>query len=131
MSYFSYIHCYFIIEHDNRYSILYEFQIRKISNDLHLVPIIPLCSTRAVWKKNGVTVAGFTNGTASSSLSGLARPTQLFVDAVGNMHIVDLINNRILYWPMNSAEGHIVAGTGYAGSDPNELNAPFCFAGDH
>lgn len=76
-------------------------------------------------------MAGFANGTQSSSLSGLAYPTQLFVDAIGNMHIADWLQNRILYWPVNSAEGRIVIGTGYGGSKPNELHSANSFAGDY
>ena len=77
-------------------------------------------------------MAGFANGTPSASLFGLHYPIDLLVDGIGNMHIVDYFNNRILYWPVNSAEGRIVAGTNESGSDANQLNLPRAIAGnDH
>lgn len=69
-------------------------------------------------------MAGFANGTYSRSLHGLSYPSDLFVDDTGNMYIVDSWNSRILYWPVNSAEGRIVAGTNKSGWQANQLNSP-------
>ena len=69
-------------------------------------------------------MAGFHNETFSTSLARLSRPTDIFVDAIGNMHIVDSNNGRILYWPVNSLEGRIVVGTNESGSAANQLNWP-------
>ena len=76
-------------------------------------------------------MAGFADGTPSRSLAGLRAPNDLFVDDIGNMHIVDSSNSRILYWPMNSGEGSIVAGTGEYGSEANELNWPTYLTGSN
>lgn len=95
---------------------------------MSLVPNTQLCSARAKWKSEGVTVAGFNDGTVSTSLAGLFHPHDLLVDAVGNMHITDSLNNRILYWPKNSTEGWIVAGTDEFGSEANQLYSPTAFA---
>ena len=93
----------------------------------YLAPITKLCSANATWKKEAITVAGFADGTQSKSLAGLHFPFDLFIDDIGNMHIVDVYNHRILYWPVNSVEGHIVAGTGEPGSKANQLYEPSYF----
>lgn len=67
------------------------------------------------------------DGTSSSSTDGLYDPNDLLVDSDGNMHILDTGNNRILYWPVNSNQGHIVAGNGAAKSASEMINAPRCF----
>ena len=72
-------------------------------------------------------MAGFAEGTTSASLAGLRTPSDLFVDEIGNMHIADSSNSRILYWPINSREGRIVAGTGHYGSEANQLGWPTSF----
>lgn len=106
------------------------FSRENIKCDSHLVPIIQFCPGNATWKKQGVTVAGFSNGTSSSSLAGLLISTDLQVDAVGNLLIADFGNHRILYWPKNSVQGHIIAGTGNRGGMNNQLNGPITFRGN-
>lgn len=69
-------------------------------------------------------MAGFGNGTSATLFADLNFPMDLFVDGIGNMHIADSNNHRILYWPVNSAEGRIVAGTGEPGSEVNQLFWP-------
>ncbi|CAF4375026.1 unnamed protein product [Rotaria socialis] len=88
------------------------------------VPSIPLCSINATWKREGVTVAGFFNSTADSSLSGLYYPEEIVVDPVGNLYILDFLNRRILYWPTNSTEGRSIAGTRVSDAEPNQLRSP-------
>jgi hypothetical protein len=65
-------------------------------------------------------VAGFRNSTSAN----LNNPFDLVVDDVGNMLIADSYNHRILYWPVNSAEGRMVAGTGIPGSGADQLRMP-------
>ncbi|CAF0850861.1 unnamed protein product [Adineta ricciae] len=92
------------------------------------VPLISLCSANATWNNKAVTVAGFTNETYSEPLATLYSPNDLFIDSIGNMHILDSLNYRILYWPNNSTEGRIVAGTGEPGSDADQLFYAVSFA---
>ena len=75
-------------------------------------------------------VAGFANGTTTPSLVGFNLPSELLVDAIGNMFIADALNYRILYWPLNAAEGHIVAGNGSFGSSANQFDVVLGFTGD-
>lgn len=71
-----------------------------------------------------MTVAGFANGSSSTSLAGLNQPYDFFIDDIGNMYILDTINYRILYWPKNSTEGRIVIDTGVPDLAANQLNLP-------
>ena len=75
------------------------------------VSVVPLCSRRAKWSNEAVTVAGFSNGTSSTSLAGLNYPSDLFIDSIGNMYIADFMNNRIVCWPVNARSGVLVANT--------------------
>ena len=61
---------------------------------------------------NGATVAGFGNGTSSTSPNGLTSPIHVIVDDEENLYISNLGNNRILYWPRNTLSGIVVAGFG-------------------
>jgi hypothetical protein len=78
-----------------------------------------------------VTVAGFSDDTSSTSFARLNNPYDFFVDGIGNMHIADSNNHRILYWPVNSAEGRIVAGTGEPGSEANQLFSPIALTSNN
>lgn len=69
-------------------------------------------------------MAGFRNSTSAASSAYLNNPFDLVVDDAGNMLIADSYNHRILYWPVNSAEGHMVAGTGTPGSEADQLRLP-------
>ena len=62
--------------------------------------------------RNGATVAGFGNGTSSTSPNGLTSPIHVIVDDEENLYISNLGNNRILYWPRNALSGVVVAGFG-------------------
>lgn len=60
----------------------------------------------------GSTVAGQSSGVLGSALNQLSYPSDLAVDASGNLYIVDGGNNRVVYWPNGASSGTIVAGTG-------------------
>ena len=62
--------------------------------------------------RNGATVAGFGNGTSSTSPNGLTSPIHVIVDDEENLYISNLGNNRILYWARNALSGVVVAGFG-------------------
>ena len=61
---------------------------------------------------NGTTVAGFGNGTSSTSLYGLNQPIHVIVDDEENLYISNPGSARILYWPRNALSGIVVAGFG-------------------
>ena len=61
---------------------------------------------------NGTTVAGFGNGTSSTSLFGLLHPSHVIVDDEENLYITNYDNDRILYWPRNALSGIVAAGFG-------------------
>jgi hypothetical protein len=84
----------------------------------------------ASWNRQGLTVAGFADGISSASLDGLYSPYDLLVDAAGNLHILDAGNNRIVYWPVNSIQGHVVAGNGAPGAGTCMIDGPSLFTGD-
>jgi hypothetical protein len=60
----------------------------------------------------GTTIAGQSNGTASSALNYLDYPSDLDVDSNGNIYVVDSYNHRVVLWPNGSSSGTIVAGNG-------------------
>ena len=62
--------------------------------------------------RNGTTVAGFGNGTSSTSPNGLNVPVHVIVDDEGNLYITNLGNCQILYWPRNALSGVVVGGFG-------------------
>ena len=61
---------------------------------------------------NGMTVAGFGNGTSSTSLYGLNQAAHVIVDDEENLYIADALNRRVLSWPRNALSGVIVGGFG-------------------
>ena len=61
---------------------------------------------------NGTTVAGFGNGTSSTSLYGLASPVHVIVDDEENLYISNHGGHRVLSWPRNALSGVVVAGFG-------------------
>ena len=63
----------------------------------------------------------------STDMTMLSNAQDLFVDNYGNLFVSDMNNHRVMRFPWNSTSGTsgvIVAGTGFAGSDPDQLNAP-------
>ena len=61
---------------------------------------------------SGTTVAGFGNGTSSTSANGLIQPIHVIVDDEENLHITDHGNHRVLSWSRNALSGVVVAGFG-------------------
>ena len=61
---------------------------------------------------NGTTVAGFGNGTSSTSLYGLASPVHVIVDDEENLYISNHGGHRVLSWPHSALSGVVVAGFG-------------------
>ena len=61
---------------------------------------------------NGTTVAGFGNGTSSTSLYGLASPSHVIVDDEENLYISNHGGHRVLSWPHSALSGVVVAGFG-------------------
>lgn len=89
----------------------------------------PLCAATAVWKREGVTVAGSPAGVSSSSTTGLNGPNDMLIDGMKNIFIADSLNNRIMCWLNNATEGRLVAGTGFLGSWNNTFGYPAAVEG--
>lgn len=67
------------------------------------------------WLQNsasGTTVAGQANAVGGSGLNYLNYPSDIALDANGNMYILDGGNSRVLYWPVGASAGVLVAGNG-------------------
>ena len=71
----------------------------------------------------GTTVAGVT-GSAGSGTTQLYRPTDVVVDAAGNIYIADFGNARIQKWAPGATAGTTVAGGHGAGSGVTQLSSP-------
>ena len=103
-------------------------------NSILAVGTVRLCAANAAWNATGVTVAGQTNGTPSSSLGGLRFPSDLYVYGNGTLLIADYGNDRIVRWQSSSTSGTLAAGTGAYGSwgtllaRPTALTGEFCRA---
>ena len=81
------------------------------------------------WSKDffdPVTVAGIPAKRGNSTdMTMLSNAQDLFVDNYGNLFVSDINNHRVMRFPWNSISGTngvMVAGTGFAGSDPDQLN---------
>ncbi|CAF4232624.1 unnamed protein product, partial [Rotaria magnacalcarata] len=61
---------------------------------------------------SGTTVAGQSNAATGSALNFLNYPTDIALDASGNMYILDGGNNRVVYWAVGASVGVLIAGTG-------------------
>ncbi|CAF2070980.1 unnamed protein product [Rotaria magnacalcarata] len=79
---------------------------------------------------SGTTVAGQSNAATGSALNFLNYPTDIALDASGNMYILDGGNNRVVYWAVGASVGVLIAGTGVAGSANNQFNQPLGLARD-
>ncbi|CAF1271015.1 unnamed protein product [Adineta steineri] len=78
----------------------------------------------------GVTVAGQSNASTGITLKYLSYPSDLALDAKGNLFIVDGGNHRVVHWTMNATSATLVAGNGSAGSGNNQLSSPIGLAID-
>lgn len=95
------------------------------TNEWNLIPTSgQLCVENAIWSLQGVTVAGFQNGTSSTSLNGLNFPYDIYVYDNGTVLVADTMNNRITKWNPNATVGILMAGTGAYGSWMNLLARP-------
>jgi hypothetical protein len=82
-----------------------------------------LTCSQPKWSKNGITVAGITGQIGSSSFL-LHGPAGLFIDALGNLYVADLYNDRIQLFVKGSKTAITVAGTGGVGISNNQLRYP-------
>ena len=73
---------------------------------------------------NGTTVAGSANGESGSTLSMLAYPVAVVVDANQYMFIVDESNYRILRWRVGATSGELIADNYGAGAVSDQLVNP-------
>ena len=60
---------------------------------------------------NGITIAGQANGTGGTTSTALRFPGYIHVDSSGDLYIPDTNNQRIQWWPQNTASGSTIAGT--------------------
>ena len=78
---------------------------------------------------SGITVAG--TGVNGSGLMQLQKPNSVAVDTSGRVYIADRYNHRIVRWAPNATVGVcVVACTGVAGQQANQLNQPISVAFD-
>lgn len=76
------------------------------------------------WEKNGVTIAGIT-GISDSTSDKLNEPWNIFVDSKSNiLYIADSQNHRVQQWLPWATSGITIAGTGVSGSTSTLLNTP-------
>jgi len=98
--------------------------------------------TKIVWKRDtttlridkystksvgyGITIAGNKAGNSGSDSMHLDYPTDVCVDAAGNVYVPDFLNNRVQKWAPGAKYGVTVAGSkaGTSGSDSAHLDGP-------
>lgn len=59
----------------------------------------------------GITVAGLSNGTITSTSYGLKNASCVLLDSNQNFYIVDTENSRVQFWKNGASFGQTVAGT--------------------
>lgn len=68
---------------------------------------------------------GTLNGVSGSSSGRLDRPTDVTLDPMGNMYIVDYNNHRVQFFEFGQSNGTTIAGiTGTPGNTSNLLSLP-------
>lgn len=71
-------------------------------------------------------VAGNMNGTAGTSSTSLASPTDITFDPMGNMYVADRNNHRIQFFSVGGMNGTTIAGmTQVSGRNATRLNTPW------
>ncbi|CAF3765602.1 unnamed protein product [Rotaria sordida] len=74
-------------------------------------------------------VAGDSNGAAADGLNRLNSPRGVIWDPNGNIIVADTGNRRVILFPPGQTDGtkngRIIAGTGVAGNNNNQLNNPY------
>jgi sugar lactone lactonase YvrE len=74
--------------------------------------------------QNGVTVGGYSNGTAGNASNALSSPYGIAVGNDSSLFVAEYGNARVTRLPVGSLNGTVVAGTGIIGSASNQLNNP-------
>ena len=80
-----------------------------------------MCALNATWKIDAITIAGLSNDSNLFSRVNLNHPNDILLTTDGSLFIADSENHRIVYWPTNVTDGHVVIGTGVFGSWANLL----------
>lgn len=80
-------------------------------------------SPYASWNRNGITVAGWANGTGGSSLSQLSRPFGLSITTNDVLYISDTENHRIIVLLLNENEEKFIIGP-ISDSDVSQFRYP-------
>jgi len=78
--------------------------------------------TRNGYNQDGITVAG--GHGSGSAPNQFYNPSDVYVDAAGNVYVSDTYNNRIQKWAPGATEGVTVAGGNGQGDAPNQLAYP-------
>ncbi len=79
-----------------------------------------------------VLVTGSTDGSNGTSSTRLSFPTDVSLDPMGNMYVVDRFNHRIQFFPAGESSGTTIAGhTGINGNNSTLLNFPISLALDN
>jgi len=103
----------------------YGFQFDAVSNSL----FITNAGTHTVvqWKigaYNSTSIVGI-SGSSGQSATLLQHPTDVIVDPMGNIYVVDMLNHRIQFFLSGQSNGQTIAGiTGFAYSNASCLNLP-------
>ena len=81
-------------------------------------------SSQASWDQNGITIAGWANGTDGSSLSQLNLPLAISISRNDVLYVSDKDNHRIVVVHLNSITDPFIIGSG-PGTGPSEFNLPY------
>jgi hypothetical protein len=77
-------------------------------------------------------VAGSDNGTSGITSTLFDSPTDLTLDPMGNLYVVDRLNHRIQFFLSGQSNGTTIAGiSGQSGNDSDTLNFPIAIALDN
>lgn len=70
-------------------------------------------------------IAGYVNGSSSSTSTGFSCARDVLLDPMGNTYITDRDNQRIQFFPIGETSGITIAGiTGISGSNASLLSTP-------
>ncbi|CAF0738062.1 unnamed protein product [Rotaria sordida] len=82
--------------------------------------------------QNWTFVAGNLNGSSGMTSNELNQPTDVILDSMGNIYVVDMGNNRIQFFSYDQSNGTTIAGvTASNGNDSILLNNPYSVALDN
>ena len=77
-----------------------------------------------LWNQNGITIAGWANGTHGSSSSQLHRPLDISITINDILYISDINNHRIVVVDLNHDNNQFIIGPIIPGSIPSQINEP-------